>query len=414
MQDREIRRLLHEGIAAAKVAQQTPSSTSQIASNQTQKLLSDIEEYREQARELLLQVVEQDHTNVQAWLWLSTVVDDQNARYTCLSNVLALDPDNKQAKAGLAWLERQRPTTQPKIKRLIPSSHPQKENDKPAISEEYTDPYSHQPDFPTQETKPQSNCPFCHKPISSSDMTCRHCELPLVMNCPSCNTLMDVEWETCTECGYTMGDYRLGSVYFTHLAVGYRQHRQIKKALETLQIAEKMNPDQPDLYRLLGELQHEVGYIQEAIDTLELAIEKEPEQVGPYLSLGRVLKHEGHWRQAEELYQEVLLMAPDSSEAHYALGDLMVQRGQLKKARKYLNQALKLDPEHGSAWVQLGQMYESSRKYSSAIRAYRRAVTLLLPDSLELERVQDRLQILDPSWQKGSAKSWTSKLKELF
>ena len=46
MQDMDVTRLLHEGIAAAKVAQQTPSSNSQTASNQTRKLLSDIDEYR--------------------------------------------------------------------------------------------------------------------------------------------------------------------------------------------------------------------------------------------------------------------------------------------------------------------------------------------------------------------------------
>lgn len=418
MQARDLQRLLHEGIAAAKVAQQLPASKSQTTFNTAQTYLSNTSEYREHARETLLQVVEQDHTCVEAWLWLSTVVDDMNARYTCLSNVLALDPDNKQAKAGLAWIERQRPAPQPQTEPFSPL-YP-KENDieeSPPHESYHSEPVStptHQPDSSTQKPPSQPNCPFCHKPISASDMTCRHCRLPLVMDCPACNTLMDVEWKTCTECGYTMGDYRLGSVYFTHLAIGYQQHRQITKALTTLQIAEKMDPNQPDLYRFLGELQHEVGHIKEAIATLEFAVEKEPEQVGPYLSLGKVLKAEGHWQQAEEVYREALHIAPNSSEAHYAFADLMLQRGDIKKARKHLNRALNLDPEHGLAWAELGQMYDSLKKYSSAIRAYRRAVKLMPSDSLDLERVESRLHSLDPSWQKGSTKSWAAKLKELF
>jgi len=415
MQARDLQRLLHEGIAAAKVAQQSPASKSQTTFNKAQTYLSNTSEYREHARELLLQVVEQDHTCMEAWLWLSTVVDDMNARYTCLSNVLALDPENKQAKAGLAWIERQRPAPQLQKELLTPSpQHPKDSPHHESYTSDSISTLAHQPDSSTQELPPQPKCPFCHKPISASDMTCRHCRLPLVMDCPACNTLMDVEWKTCTECGYTMGDYRLGSVYFTHLAIGYQQHRQITKALTTLQIAEKMDPDQPDLYRLLGELQHEVGHIKEAIATLEFAVEKEPEQVGPYLSLGKVLKAEGHWRQAEEVYRDALRIASKSSEAHYAFADLMLQRGDIKKARQHLNRALKLDPEHGLAWAELGQMYDSLKKYSSAIRAYRRAVQLMPSDSLDLERVESRLHSLDPSWQKGSTKSWAAKLKELF
>ena len=104
MQETNVQRLLHEGIAAAKVAQQSPASRSQTTFDQAQNFLSDIYEYRERARELLLQVVEQDHTNLEAWLWLSTVMDDLSDKSTCLKNALALDPDNKQAMAGLAWI----------------------------------------------------------------------------------------------------------------------------------------------------------------------------------------------------------------------------------------------------------------------------------------------------------------------
>ena len=103
----EVKRLLREGIAAAKVAHQKPSSQSQIIHTQTQRLLSDTDEYKGRARELLLQVVEQDRTNAHAWLWLSTVIDNLTDKSTCLNNVLALDPDNEQALAGLAWIEQQ-------------------------------------------------------------------------------------------------------------------------------------------------------------------------------------------------------------------------------------------------------------------------------------------------------------------
>src|SRR5215210_638691 len=73
--------LLQQGIAAARAGQ------------------------REQARALLMQVVEVDERNEQAWLWLAGVVDTPEDIRTCLQNVLDLNPANQQAQQGLAWVE---------------------------------------------------------------------------------------------------------------------------------------------------------------------------------------------------------------------------------------------------------------------------------------------------------------------
>jgi tetratricopeptide (TPR) repeat protein len=59
----------------------------------------------EQARELLLRVVEQDEANEEAWLWLSGAVDDPEDQRTALENVLALNPQNQHALYGLDVLE---------------------------------------------------------------------------------------------------------------------------------------------------------------------------------------------------------------------------------------------------------------------------------------------------------------------
>ncbi len=63
---------------------------------------------RERAQDLLLQVVQQDEGNLQAWLWLSSVVDELEEREICLENVLTLDPANEAARRGLALLREHR------------------------------------------------------------------------------------------------------------------------------------------------------------------------------------------------------------------------------------------------------------------------------------------------------------------
>src|SRR5215217_6565116 len=60
---------------------------------------------RAEARALLMQVVEADERNEQAWLWLAGVVDAPDDIRTCLQNVLDLNPANQQAQQGLAWVE---------------------------------------------------------------------------------------------------------------------------------------------------------------------------------------------------------------------------------------------------------------------------------------------------------------------
>ncbi len=63
---------------------------------------------REQAKAILMNVVEQDQANVSAWLWLSGVVDNLEDRQVCLENVLDLDPANTAAQQGLAAVRAQR------------------------------------------------------------------------------------------------------------------------------------------------------------------------------------------------------------------------------------------------------------------------------------------------------------------
>jgi hypothetical protein len=81
----DVAELLNRGIAAAKAGE------------------------NDRARAALLKVIEQDERNEQAWLWLSGVVDSQEDRRICLENVLAINPNNTRAQAGLRLLEQAAP-----------------------------------------------------------------------------------------------------------------------------------------------------------------------------------------------------------------------------------------------------------------------------------------------------------------
>src|SRR5215212_5323427 len=84
---------------------------------------------REEARALLMQVVEADERNEQAWLWLAGVVDAPEDIRTCLQNVLDLNPANQQAQQGLAWVEQRHgpPAPPPAPVITAPMSSPERE-----------------------------------------------------------------------------------------------------------------------------------------------------------------------------------------------------------------------------------------------------------------------------------------------
>jgi hypothetical protein len=63
---------------------------------------------RDQARDLLLQYVEQNEHDEEAWLWLSGAVDELDDIEVALQNCLAINPYNDRARQGLAWVLQQR------------------------------------------------------------------------------------------------------------------------------------------------------------------------------------------------------------------------------------------------------------------------------------------------------------------
>jgi len=59
---------------------------------------------RDKARDLLMEAIEHDEENEQAWLWLSGAVDTDEDKRVCLENVLSLNPENQAAQKGLVKL----------------------------------------------------------------------------------------------------------------------------------------------------------------------------------------------------------------------------------------------------------------------------------------------------------------------
>lgn len=91
---------------------------------------------RKQARKLLKKVVRLAPHHIQAWVWLSSVVDDLEQQETCLEKILAIDPQHRVARKGLKALQKKKAARQatPPLKKLSKRPLPQ-QNDEPAPDE---------------------------------------------------------------------------------------------------------------------------------------------------------------------------------------------------------------------------------------------------------------------------------------
>lgn len=135
---------------------------------------------RDDARELLMRVVEANERSEQGWLWLSSVVDTDEDRLICLENVLTLNPDNVQARAGLRWLqERGVGVESPAVEAQVGKGS--------AVSDQsvVTDVETSQPSEPLA-SRPLTGrepdlfmtpegCVYCGLAVSESDTRCPHC-----------------------------------------------------------------------------------------------------------------------------------------------------------------------------------------------------------------------------------------------
>jgi len=132
---------------------------------------------KREARTLLTEVVQADESLLEAWLWLSQVVDSLDDKAVCLENVLALDPNNEFAQTALARVK------EDQEKFFAPTYAPGEEEPPPMIVRpiEPTPPITADyPDKPGEFEDPW-RCPYCFESTEPKDTRCPHCRQNLIV-----------------------------------------------------------------------------------------------------------------------------------------------------------------------------------------------------------------------------------------
>jgi len=126
------------------------------------------------ARDLLMQVVDRDETNVAAWWQLSRVVETADEREICLENVLTLDPNHTAARAAWEQLQRDKTLT---AAAFAETSYAPAEV---ALETMPTPPAEPTPRPPAPSTtdflEDELGCPYCATPTVWEDRRCPVCK----------------------------------------------------------------------------------------------------------------------------------------------------------------------------------------------------------------------------------------------
>jgi hypothetical protein len=148
------------------------TGTDLIQQGLTATRVGDIED----ARRLLRQATREQLDNVEAWLGLAGVVESLEEKQKCFAQALALDPDNSEAKAGLAIVEQ---------KLAI------------APAKQVSPDHSHDHSDEAQSVVSESGLAFCYRhPDVETGLRCNRCNRPI---CPKCARRTPVGFR-CPDC----------------------------------------------------------------------------------------------------------------------------------------------------------------------------------------------------------------------
>lgn len=154
----------------------------------------------EQARELLMQVVELDKKNVLGWLWLSSVVEHPADKEACLENVLLLDPNNQIAHRGLRFIQKQKNAAKNQVA-LPPDVRPERPNRTTSGRYKRLPPGSKSTSKKSSRSPKRARSPAeKQREKSNSD---RDAPIDVFANellCPSCATLTQPDDKKCRQC----------------------------------------------------------------------------------------------------------------------------------------------------------------------------------------------------------------------
>lgn len=143
--------------------------------------------------------------------------------------------------------------------------------------------------------------------------------------------------------------YNINNAFTNHFeaAKKYIEENKFKDALRELRLAEKLEPDNPDLYYFFGIVFYEISDYTNAEKKFKKAVAARPFFADGYYNLGIVYNKEGRFYDAIRTLQRCISLEPDDYQAHFELGLAKKGKGDFDGAKKEFELTLKYASQKG-------------------------------------------------------------------
>ncbi|MCC5822492.1 MAG: tetratricopeptide repeat protein [Phycisphaerales bacterium] len=176
-----------------------------------------------------------------------------------------------------------------------------------------------------------------------------------------------------------------------NLAVACDLADDLENAAEYADRATELEPDEPESWRVCGNIYRQLGDPEKTRRRFERLCELAPDDPGNWYDLGTSLLDLGRWEDAERSCRRALEIRPDHATAMSNLGAALVLQERYDEAEPIILDTLGLIPNDGVTICNLARIYESRGRTAEALELYRRA----LRDDPEYRRAQEDIDRLE-------------------
>jgi len=176
------------------------------------------------------------------------------------------------------------------------------------------------------------------------------------------------------------------------LADALQQQGRFADAAREIDLAVRLRPDLPQVYRARGRLNLERADLETALRDFDAAIARAPagrssaDLASDYVERGRVKHTLGQFQDAISDYDRALAACPDNALAYHLRGEALLSLNRPREAEQAFGQSLRHRPAFGPALRARGEARVKTGDFASAAEDYTRALALDRDASILIHR----------------------------
>lgn len=178
-----------------------------------------------------------------------------------------------------------------------------------------------------------------------------------------------------------------------NLGLALIDQRRFDEALESLDRAALLGPNEPVVYDALGRTYDIRQDGASAVVNFKRAIALDPTMFESLNNLGTVYFKSGEYEAAEDHFASALELKPQALAARFNLGMCYARMGKYGDSTRQFELVLQAAPDDAETYYQLGEVYRRSGRFAESSETFRRGLSLARSDVLA-QKISEGMAVL--------------------